>query len=311
MQKYWARIIICVSLTYSGLLDRVFMYCTHFVSLSSSTVYSSFIQTRTRFLSEENHGKREREAKDRADPESLKNQTKHNHPPFPQPARPHLKLFICWTKRPIWSQRRYSFHCPKVCPSLRPASIYSESYLASALFWFLAYMFYGCQSQIKAILGCLLNVTQATRAWPVPALVPGCSAPPPQGSRARWHRWGSARPRRLCQHRALNSAEFANVLQYLSASADGMALQPLGRMPGWGRREQSHGCLRVPVTPARPCRERSLRALRSLTARALCDGNPAPGAGLRAGGVQMPPHYSSVNIKHHCLTNEEKPLPAE
>lgn len=61
------------------------MSCTHFLSLSFSSVYSSFIQTLS-FLSEENYGKREREAKDWVDPESFKNQTKHNspHPPSQQ-----------------------------------------------------------------------------------------------------------------------------------------------------------------------------------------------------------------------------------
>lgn len=92
-------------------------------------------------------------------------------------------------------------------------------------------MFYGCQSQKKAILGCLLNVAPS-----VPSLCPpqsgGVRPPTPQESRARWRRWGSSCPRRLCKHRGLNSAEVANVAQYLSTSADGMALQPVGKMPG-------------------------------------------------------------------------------
>lgn len=41
------------------------------------------------------------------------------------------------------------------------------------------------------------------------------------------------------------------------------------------------------------------------------NGDPALVAGVGVCVFQMTPHYSSVNIKHHCLTNEEKPLPSE
>lgn len=122
----------------------------------------------------------------------------------------------------------------------------------------------------------------------------GVLAPQSAGKPGTMGRWGSARPRRLRQHRALNSAEFANVAQYLSAPADGMALQPLGAIPRLPPSVGDPGT--GPCGPSRP----------QLRATGTC---PRGGAG--GGGVQMPPHCSSVNIKHHCLTNEEKPLPSE
>lgn len=156
----------------------------------------------------------------------------------------------------------------------------------------------------------MLNVGCSGCAYPLPVPVRGCSPPTPQESRARWRRWGSSGPRRLRQHRGLNSAEVA--VQYLSASADGMALQPLGKMPGWGppgaipRLPPSLGSPgpvtlpgAVPAGAAQPASHSSVQR------------EPCPRRGAGGGGVQMPPHYSSVNIKHHCLTNEEKPLPSE
>lgn len=119
-----------------------------------------------------------------------------------------------------------------------------------------------------------------------------------------------AGPRRLRQHRGLNSAEVA--VQYLSASADGMALQPLGKMPGSGppgaipRLPPSLGSPGPVTLPGAVPAGAAQPASHSSVQREPC---PRRGAGGRS--VQMPPHYSSVNIKHHCLTNEEKPLPSE
>lgn len=74
------------------------MSCTHFLSFSFSSVYSSFIQILS-FLSEENYGKREREAKDWVDPESFKNQTKPNTTlPIPPASKTALEIIYLLDK---------------------------------------------------------------------------------------------------------------------------------------------------------------------------------------------------------------------
>lgn len=166
-------------------------------------------------------------------------------------------------------------------------------------------MFYGCQSQKKAILGCLLNAAPCVPSLCLPQS--GDARPPtPQEGRARRRPSPAAAQTLWCElGRVCKGCSVPVRLRRWDGFADTWEDARLG--PARSNPRVAAESRSPRPGPARP-RDPAGSGARGRCAASV-QREPCPQSG--AGGVRMPPHYSSVNIKHHCLTNEEKPLPSE